>query len=169
MTHICATILILCSTFTVYFNDKRDYFVQDITECAIAYNTSYTEPSLRIPIKLVTAIAALESGWGTSRFAREGNNYFGMQSSSEDVDKYIVPLNNHKLKIKKYYNTCESVNDFMDIMSQSRLYKGFQKELINQWISDEISYIKLVYTMPRYSRDTGWEVKVLSIINQMED
>ena len=92
-----------------------------------------------------------------------------MQSSSEDVDKYIVPLNNHKLKIKKYYNTCESVNDFMDIMSQSRLYKGFQKELINQWISDEISYIKLVYTMPRYSRDTGWEVKVLSIINQMED
>ena len=169
MTHICATILILCSTFTIYFNDKRDYFVQDITECVIAYNTSYTEPSLRIPIKLVTAIAALESGWGTSRFAREGNNYFGMQSSSEDVDKYIVPLNNHKLKIKKYYNTCESVNDFMDIMSQSRLYKGFQKELINQWISDEISYIKLVYTMPRYSRDTEWEVKVLSIIKQMED
>ena len=169
MTHICATILILCNTFTVYFNDQRDYFVQDITECAIAYNTSYTEPSLRIPIKLVTAIAALESGWGTSRFAREGNNYFGMQTSSEDIDEYIVPLNNHNLKIKKYYNTCESVNDFMDTMSQSRLYKRFQKELINQWISDEISYIKLVYTMPRYSRDTGWEVKVLSIINQMED
>ena len=79
MTHICATILILCNTFTVYFNDQRDYFVQDITECAIAYNTSYTEPHHRIPIKLVTAIAALESGWGTSRFAREGNNYFGMQ------------------------------------------------------------------------------------------
>ncbi len=169
MTHICATILILCTTFTVYFNDHRDYFVQDITECAIAYNTNYTEPSLRIPIKLVTAIAALESGWGTSRFAREGNNYFGMQTLSNDPDNYIVPLNNHNLKIKKYYNTCESVNDFMDIISKSRLYKEFQKELINQWIADNISYIKLVYTMPRYSRDTEWEVKVLSIINQMED
>ena len=169
MTHICATILILCNTLPIYFDDNRNDFVQKISECAIENNTDYTEPHQRIPIKLVAAIAALESGWGTSRFAREGNNYFGMQTSTNDVDKYIVPLNNHKLKIKKYYNTCESVNDFMDIMSQSRLYKRFQKELINQWISDEISYIKLVYTMPRYSRDTGWEVKVLSIINQMED
>lgn len=169
MTHICATILILCTSLPIYFNDERNNFVQEILKCAIENNTSYTEPHHRIPIKLVAAIAALESGWGTSRFAREGNNYFGMQSSSEDIDEYIVPLNNHNLKIKKYYNTCESVNDFMDTMSQSRLYKRFQKELINQWISDEISYIKLVYTMPRYSRDTEWEDKVLSIIKQMED
>ena len=25
-----------------------------------------------------------------------------MQSSSEDIDEYIVPLNNHNLKIKKF-------------------------------------------------------------------
>lgn len=31
-----------------------------------------------IPPSLVLAQAALESGWGTSRFAREGNNLFGM-------------------------------------------------------------------------------------------
>ncbi len=30
-----------------------------------------------IPLELVLSQAAIESSWGTSRFAREGNNYFG--------------------------------------------------------------------------------------------
>ena len=32
-----------------------------------------------IPVSLVLAQAAKESGWGTSRFAREGHNYFGQR------------------------------------------------------------------------------------------
>ena len=31
-----------------------------------------------VPASLVLAQAAKESGWGTSRFAREGNNFFGI-------------------------------------------------------------------------------------------
>ncbi len=31
-----------------------------------------------IPLSLIIAQGALESAWGTSRFAREGNNYFGI-------------------------------------------------------------------------------------------
>jgi|TARA_R110002051_G_scaffold66352_1_gene120142 uncharacterized FlgJ-related protein len=167
MTHICATILILCTLLPTYFNDERDIFVQEISECAIVNNVDYTGPSQRIPIKIVMAIAALESGWGTSRFAREGNNYFGMQTKSDDIDEYIIPKNNKKLKIKRYKNVCESVNDFMDLISQSKLYREFQKELMEQWISNEISYIDLIYSMPRYSRDPKWETKVLSIIKKM--
>ena len=34
-----------------------------------------------IPIKLVMAQAIIESGWGSSRFARDGNNYFGIHCS----------------------------------------------------------------------------------------
>ena len=32
-----------------------------------------------VPESIVLAQAAMESGWGTSRFAREGNNYFGQR------------------------------------------------------------------------------------------
>ena len=32
-----------------------------------------------IPVSLAIAQAAIESGWGTSRFAREGNAYFGQK------------------------------------------------------------------------------------------
>ena len=34
------------------------------------------------PVALVLAQAALESGWGTSRYAREGNNLFGLRCFS---------------------------------------------------------------------------------------
>lgn len=38
-----------------------------------------------IPASLVLAQAALESGWGTSRFALDGNNLFGMRTYDQDA------------------------------------------------------------------------------------
>ncbi|EED36518.1 Bax protein [Luminiphilus syltensis NOR5-1B] len=74
----------------------------------------------QIPPSLAIAQAAKESGWGTSRFAREGNNYFGQwcfepgcglvprdrksgkahevadfSSPAESVEAYIANLNRH--------------------------------------------------------------------------
>jgi len=37
-----------------------------------------------VPASLVLAQAAKESGWGTSRFAREGNNFFGIWCFNKD-------------------------------------------------------------------------------------
>ena len=44
-----------------------------------------------VPVSLVLAQAAQESGWGTSRFALESNNLFGMWTWNEDAGS--VPLN----------------------------------------------------------------------------
>lgn len=33
---------------------------------------------LHVPVENILGLSALESGWGTSRFAAEGNNYFGI-------------------------------------------------------------------------------------------
>lgn len=44
----------------------------------------------KIPPSLALSQAALESAWGTSRFAREGNNLFGMWCYEPDCG--IVPL-----------------------------------------------------------------------------
>jgi len=45
-----------------------------------------------LPVSLVLAQAAIESGWGTSRFAREGNALFGQWTWSTQ-HKGIVPAN----------------------------------------------------------------------------
>lgn len=44
-----------------------------------------------VPVTLVLAQAAQESGWGTSRFALESNNLFGIWTWNEDAGS--VPLN----------------------------------------------------------------------------
>ena len=168
MKIICATLMFYCNI--PIYGDQSE-FIKEIGECAIEYNANYTEPAMRIPIKLVIAIAAHETGWGISRFAKEGNNYFGIQINyykDYDPDNYLKPKANNNILIKKYNNTCESVNEFMDIMSHSKLYRGFQKELVTQWVTDEISYIILIRNMTRYSHDKNWEYSISSIINSME-
>ncbi|HVC37489.1 MAG TPA: glucosaminidase domain-containing protein, partial [Gammaproteobacteria bacterium] len=55
-----------------------------------------------VPVALVLAQAAQESGWGTSRFALEGNNLFGIWTW--DTDQGSVPVNrpddaNHLVRV----------------------------------------------------------------------
>lgn len=61
------------------FNELRERYKLEPVEAASA--ESFEELLLRadtIPASLALAQAAIESGWGTSRFARQGNNLFGM-------------------------------------------------------------------------------------------
>ena len=105
---------------------------------------------------------------GTSRFAIEGNNYFGIKSVSDDPDQFMIPKENKEVKIQKYLVPCDSVYDFMDLISMSKKYEGFQHELWNQWFNDETNLESLVYSLPRYSKDKNWEKNVLRIIRQLE-
>ncbi len=68
-----------------------------------------------VPADLALAQAALESGWGTSRFAREGNNLFGMwcyepgcgivprrrpAGATYEVARYATPLGSFEAYIR---------------------------------------------------------------------
>ena len=39
---------------------------------------------------MIIGQAALESGWGKSRFATEGNNLFGIRTWKEEVSTFIT-------------------------------------------------------------------------------
>jgi hypothetical protein len=54
-----------------------------------------------IPASLVLPQAALESGWGTSRFALEGNNLFGMRTYAKDSDG-IAPASASGFKVMRF-------------------------------------------------------------------
>ena len=58
MNHLCATLLLFCSSFNMSFDDKRNDFVEMIGRCAVEYNAYYTENQNRIPIHLVVAVAS---------------------------------------------------------------------------------------------------------------
>ena len=75
---------------------------QEVARIAARYRVDgdLNDPSVRdtlmrrvdvVPVTLVLAQAAQESGWGTSRFALESNNLFGMWTWNEDAGS--VPIN----------------------------------------------------------------------------
>ena len=159
MKHICATLLVLCSTPEI-----ENKFINEIKTCAVQYNSILPEAD-RVPISLVIAQAVHESAYGTSRFAEEANNLFGIKSVNGD--EYILSLNNGK-KLKKYYTWCESVEDYMELLLTSKHYKSFQKELINQWVVDTIEVNKLVDTLDLYAEDVYYKDKIKKLVISIE-
>ena len=70
------------STTTVGFNstpikDNKD-FVQRIFKCVEGLYSKHERYPLerQVPFDLIVAMAAYESAWGQSRFAKQGNNFF---------------------------------------------------------------------------------------------
>jgi Bax protein len=158
MKHICATLLLLCSTETV----EQD-FIQSIMECAIKWNVMEMEPD-RIPINLVLAQSIIESNWGKSRFAKEANNFFGIRAMGGE--EYILSKSNKK--IKSYETKCDSVNDYMDLLSFGEPYKEFKEELFRQWAVDRVDLYAIIEYLGNYAEDKKYKIKLKKIIKQLE-
>ena len=159
MKHICATLLVLCNT-----PDIENKFIEEVKTCAVQYNSILPEPD-RIPLSLVISQAVHESAYGKSRFAKIAKNIFGIKATNGD--EYVLSLRTGK-KVKKYYTWCESVEDYIDLLLTSKHYKEFQKELINQWVTDTIEVNKLVDTLDLYAEDVYYKNKIKKLIISIE-
>lgn len=76
-----------------------------------------------IPPSLGVAQAAIESNWGRSRFARQGNNLFGIWCYQSGCG--IVPLQRPKNKtyeVKSYPSTKDSIIDYMHTINTAPAY-----------------------------------------------
>ena len=160
MKHICATLLLLCNSFTGDYNKE---FIDRVTTCALEYNSILVEAD-RMPINLVVAQAILESDWGKSRFARNGNNLFGIRAVNGE--EYMLSAN--LKKVKKYPTFCSSVEDYIDLLSYGEPYKEFKEELINQWMTDSVDIPKLINHLDNYAEDKNYKSKLIKIISQLQ-
>jgi len=81
-----------------------------------------------VPISLVIAQAAIESGWGTSRFAQEGNAYFGQKVVGIKANG-IKPNDseNPLIKVRKFQNLNDSVKAYLNNLNTHFAYKNFRK------------------------------------------
>ena len=77
-----------------------------------------------IPASLALAQAANESGWGTSRFAVKGNNYFGLWCWSSDCG--LVPNERKKgasHEVSTFKTPVDSVKNYMLTLNSHPAYK----------------------------------------------
>lgn len=79
-----------------------------------------------VPASLVLAQAALESGWGTSRFARHGNNFFGMRTYDDDAPG-IDPHEADGFKLMTFKDIAASVRAYINNMNTHDAYETLRK------------------------------------------
>lgn len=76
-----------------------------------------------LPIKLIIAQAAIESGWGSSRFALEGNSLFGQWSFN---GQGMVPESrdaNAKHRVASFESLQDSVKAYLQNINTNRAYQ----------------------------------------------
>ena len=139
---------------------NNQQFLDNVNQCVdyIYHNTSDIFPVSR---ELLLAQAALESGWGTSRFAREGHNLFGMRTYDLQ-EPHMLPSNSpKKWGVKVYMHECDSVLHYINTLNNGTAFEEYQK------LRDEgeKNPIKLLHTLDAYAADKNYFAKVESIIN----
>ena len=141
---------------------NNQQFLDNVIQCVnyIEHNTTDVYP---VNLELLLAQAALESGWGNSRFARVGKNLFGIRTY-ELTEPHMLPSNNpKKWGVKVYQHECDSVLNYMQILNNGGAYKKY-RELRENGIDDP--YI-LVETLDAYAADKHYFSKIKSILTKI--
>ena len=119
-----------------------------------------------IPNSIVLAQAANESAWGTSRFAKEYNAFFG--EYTYDFSKGVIPLNREEGKkhlVKSFSSFDKSVESYFKNIHSHRAYKKFR--LIRKLMRDKNNFSNvslLVETLNSYAEDDNYIGTINSII-----
>ncbi|MFT6871150.1 MAG: Bax protein [Roseivirga sp.] len=82
------------------------------------------------PNSIVLAQAAVESGWGKSRFFKEANNLFGIWSyrSNEPRIRASASRSDYQVYLRKYGDVSESIVDYFQTIGRARPYAAFRKK-----------------------------------------
>ena len=108
-----------------------------------------------IPPSLALAQAAIESGWGKSRFVRVANNIFGHWEYS---NKGIKPKSKYKhikieYSLKVFPSLEDSIEAYMLNLNRNKAYKQFRKERMKlRETNKTISGFILASTLKNYSQ-----------------
>ena len=79
-----------------------------------------------VPVALALAQAAVESGWGKSRFAQQGNALFGQWAWTESAGMRPLAASNERAVVRSFGSLLESVRAYMHNLNTHQNYKQFR-------------------------------------------
>ena len=118
-----------------------------------------------IPVSLAIAQAAKETGWGTSRFALEGNALFGQWTFSGEGIKPAAADSNASHKVMKFKVLQASVRAYQRNLNTHSSYREFRKvRAIQRDNQGQLNSLELVNYLDKYA-ETGKEyTRILKLI-----
>ena len=107
------------------YNNNRE-FVVELQRC-IDYHNQYIPKNQRIPDEMIIAQAIVESDYGTSRFAIEANNLFGIRTFKKE-ERHLKPLRkpDAPFGVKIFRSKCDSVRYYIIMMNNHSAYQSFR-------------------------------------------
>ena len=102
-------------------SDKYDYEGSNIGELLMRVDI--------VPLSLALAQAAIESGWGTSRYLREGNALYGQYTFDKSLG--LKPQDRDKGKdfyVRKFINLSDSTRSYLKNINTHNAYVKFRQE-----------------------------------------
>ena len=144
--------------------ENNQTFINSVGQCVnYIYNT--TTDIYPVNFEILLAQAALESGWGNSRFALEGKNLFGVRTY-DLREPHMLPSNNpKKWGVRVYMHECDSVQHYIDIINNGNAYEEYRK-LRDNGVKDSLLYVE---TLGAYASDKHYFSKIKSIIKKLRE
>tara|TARA_B110000902_G_scaffold13276_1_gene15984 strand:+ start:80 stop:610 length:531 start_codon:yes stop_codon:yes gene_type:complete len=137
-------------------NNKQ--FLHNVKQCV--HHVYYHNDIEKVNLEVLLAQAALESGWGNSRFAREGKNLFGIRTY-DLREPHMLPSNKpKKWGVKVYKHECDSVLNYINILNNGKGFSEYRK-LREKGITDPFRFTE---TLDAYATDKNYFAKIKSIL-----
>jgi len=152
-----------------YNNDVQ--FVQAVRKCVdwVNFETPRFE---RVPTEMIVGMAALESGWGTSRFAVEGNNLFGIRTYDKDVPHMLLE-GRTKWKgwgVRVFPTKCQGVEFFVKLLNNHPAYEEFRDVRTRMLVlGQELDAKVLIKTLKAYSTTKDYAERVNWIVDTIRE
>jgi len=144
-----------------------------LEEIADRYGSQSADPAVLlthvdiVPPSLAIAQAAEESGWGTSRFAREGNALFG-QRAYKAHKKGIVPMERAEgksFRVRGFDHLIDGVKSYVHNLNSHPAYKDFREARARMRSEKgDIDGYNLAGALLRYSERGVAYVKTIRVI-----
>lgn len=143
-------------------SSSSEKFIESMKKC-IAYINLDLSKEQQVPSALIIAQAIVESDYGTSRFAKEGNNIFGVRIWSKNgilPNKQDASIN---WRIKTYSSKCQSTKDYISILNNNHHYSDFRR--LRNKTKDPV---KLAETLENYSTSQTYRTEIIRMINKIK-
>ena len=137
------------------YKNKKE-FIESLNICA-NYHDNNININLQIPRKILLSQAILESNYGTSRFAKEGNNLFGIMTFNLN-EPHLKPYNDTSKKFgaKVYETKCKSVKDYINVLNNGSSFKDFRKLRQSMIENKNFDELYLVTTLNKYATNPDY-------------
>lgn len=147
---------------------SEDYFVEPNDDKLAQLKKLLRRVNI-VPTSLALAQAANESGWGTSRFAQHGHNYFGMWCYTKGCG-FVPKARNSQAKheVREFSSPLESVTAYIHNINTHRAYaalRNIRQRAVEQGL--EINGVLLADGLLNYSeRREAYVAEIKSMIRK---